>query len=82
MSHAANDAFFEREKITSHYALQLPTSVIKNVSLEICALTNRLYSSDPSLAELEVYGVRCLNLRSTLTESDGDESWSSPQDDD
>jgi hypothetical protein len=29
-----------------------------------------------------VSGVRCLNLRSTLTESDGDESGSTPEDND
>jgi hypothetical protein len=43
MSHATNDAFFEREKITPQYDRQLPTFVIKHVSLEIGALKNLLY---------------------------------------
>ena len=54
MFHETKDVFFEWEKITSHYARQLHTSVIKRVSLEIFALANLFYSSYPSLAEFGV----------------------------
>ena len=60
MSHATNDAFVEREKIITHYARQLPTSVTKYISLEIGALTNRLYSSEHSVAEFG--GLSCVYL--------------------
>jgi hypothetical protein len=53
---------FEREKITSHYARQLPTSVTKRVSLEIGArtpvfkrpLASRVWGTWPAFLELAV----------------------------